>query len=266
MLEHTPVDTSRPIPLLNNERLDWLNARYEAEAEFNRHVCTVKHKLSNASEIERLITERKAAFVAEVRCPRTMLVTTYHCHEAPQIIELPTTERDDNLYLLPGVVALQPLEVPASSLHELIRGNRSQVGIPEGWWIARGETQSFLEVLGNLVKFGLDKELPEGRMRVEETGDDSEPSFRVMLAKNIYEHIHLAPDIQRAGLIAACGKIPFSKIATNEEAMNSRVAEVLRDKLNEAQMPDWNAEDWDPAQLATLLEPFKPPVQDADEE
>ena len=93
-----------PLPVLHHDgsRLDWLTAQYKATVALKQQVSTVVHELTDGPDIEALLKDGSAAYATEVRCPRTMLSRIEHSASHNQVIEFKDTERNDDLFLIPG--------------------------------------------------------------------------------------------------------------------------------------------------------------------
>lgn len=261
--------SAEPLPVLvhDGSRLDWLTARYSATVALQRQASAIIHDLRDAPEIEALISNGDAVYAAEIRCPRTMLSRVEYAEGSSQLIEWHEAERNDDLYLIPGIVAVRDTSVSASGLHSLIQGNRTSVDIPAGWWLARGGEYQFTPLLVSLLKFVKDRDnrLKPGTMSVEEIELSGNPHFKVTLAAELYDHRREERDIQIAALIAAFGLLPRSTMARGrdgdgEDGVNADcpLAQALRAKLEDADppLPDWDSESFDPARAATSMENF----------
>lgn len=251
-----------PLPVLHHDgsRLDWLTAQYKATVALKQQLSTVVHELTDGPEIEALLKDGSAAYATEVRCPRTMLSRIEHSASHNQVIEFKDTERNDDLFLIPGIIAKSDATLPTDGLHPLVHGGRPEVRIPAGWWLARGGEYRFTPLLVNLLKFVKDKDgkLGPGTMSVEESDLSGNPYFRVTLAAELYDHRREDRDVQIAALIAAFGHLPRSSMAKDEPNDDCPLAEALRSRFESANppVPDWDDPDFDPARAATSIENF----------
>ncbi|MCY4518850.1 MAG: hypothetical protein OXB99_16585 [Acidimicrobiaceae bacterium] len=259
--------SAEPLPVLvhDGSRLDWVAARYSATVALQRQASAVIHELHDAPEIETLLSNGDAAYATEIRCPRTMLSRVEHAEGTSQVVKLHETERNDNLYLIPGIVAVRDTSISASGLHPLVRGERAAVDIPAGWWLARGGEYQFEPLLVSLLRFVKDGDdrLKPGTMSVEEAELSGNPYFKVTLAAELYDHRREHRDIQIAALIAAFGQLPRSTMARakdedGDDGVNADcpLAQALRARLEDAALSDWDSEFYDPARAATSMESF----------
>lgn len=251
-----------PLPVLHHDgsRLDWLTAQYKATVALKQQVSTVVHELTNGPEIEALLKDGSAAYATEVRCPRTMLSRIEHSASHNQVVEFKDVERNDDLFLIPGIIAKRDATLPAEGLHPLVHGGRSEVQIPAGWWLARGGEYRFTPLLVNLLTFVKDQDnrLKPGTMSVDEADLSGNPYFRVTLAAELYDHRREDRDVQIAALIAAFGRMPRSSMAKDEPNEDCPLADALRSRFESADPPvlDWDDPDFDPARAATSIENF----------
>ena len=251
-----------PLPVLHHDgsRLDWLTAKYSSTVALKHQASAVIHTLSDAPEIEQLLYAGDAVFATEIRCPRTMLSRVEQAAGQEQRIDWHDDERNDDLYLIPGIIAVSDTTLSASGLHPLVRGDRTQVEIPAGWWLARGGEYRFTPLFVSLLKFVKDNEerLKLGTMSVEEAGISGNPQFRITLAADLYDHRRESRDVQVAALIAAFGLLPRSSMRNGENNDDCPLADALRSKFEDADPPidNWDSEFFDPALAATTLENF----------
>lgn len=262
----TATDTAgtdaEPLPVLvhDGSRLDWLSAKYSATVALKRQASAVVHELSDAPEIESLLSGGDAVYATEIRCPRTMLSRVEPAAGREQLIEWHDAERNDDLYLIPGIIASRDTTLNAAGLHPLVHGGRASVDIPAGWWLARGGEYQFTPSLVNLLRFVKDNDgaLRPGTMSVEEADLSGTPYFKVTLAAELYEHRREDRDIQIAALIAAFGHLPRSSMAKDGDTDDCPLALALRSKLEDIdpQLSDWDHEFFDPARAATSIEHF----------
>ena len=254
-----------PLPVLvhDGSRLDWIAAKYTATVALQRQASAVVHELRDAPEIEALLSDGDAVYATEIRCPRTMLSRVERAEGTSQLINWHEAERDDDLYLIPGIVAIRDTSIAASGLHPLVHADRTSVDIPAGWWLARGGEYQFTPLLVNLLRFVKDNDgkLKPGTMSVEEAELSGNPYFKVTLASELYDHRREDRDIQIAALIAAFGQLPSSTMTRDrdgEEGENAEcpLAQALRSRIEDAGLWDWDSEFFDAARAATSMENF----------
>lgn len=247
-----------PVLFENGSRLDWSQARYEVKIQIRGDKATIVHKLFEALELETLLDEGTAVWVTELRCPRTLL-SRQECSNSPeQVINLGGEDVIGDTFLLPGLVATRALEVSAAGLNPFAWQEDSSISIPAGWWLVRGDPRATTPLTASLVRFRRDPDerLDPGQMAVEEQSDGGKPYFMVTLAHDLYNERRLERDVQLAGLIAACGLLPQSSLREDEENGPHPVAMELRARLDDAGVPNWDEDEFDPALAATVLEAF----------
>lgn len=249
------------IPVLHQDgsRLDWKSAQYRVDVEANDAGAVVMHELSEAPELLALIEARNAAYAVEIRCPRTLFARTWVSCKPRLDVNWRDTEVDGQIYLFPGVLALKETALPTSGLIELWDEGRveGRIHVPSGAWLARGDAFATRNLAASLIEFRKEDSLEEGRMRVDEVTGGSDARFLVMLSPKAYERVLQGDrDVQVAGLIAAFAKLPASP--RFDEDADSPVARMLRGQLEDAAVPTWDTDEWDPAWAATTIEPFYP--------
>ena len=260
-----------PAPVLQEDgtRADWMSASYKPSVSIQAGRAVVRHELRDAPQLARLAANGTARWATEVRCPHTML-SELHTSASPEQ-SLPINDADiaGNAYLIPGLVAVERLNLGTAGLDPFVWPAASSVAVPAGWWLARGDARSARPLSAALVRFARDNEetLSPGQMAVKESAtDDGSPCFRVTLAQDIWPELQTDRRLQIAGLIAACGLLPISSLRENGPGWDAPVAEKLRERLNERNLPDWSQPDYDPAAAATLLEAFTPRPAEEDSE
>ncbi|MCY4257159.1 MAG: hypothetical protein OXE04_02570 [bacterium] len=254
-----------PVLFESGSSLDWHKASYRADVQLKGKKAIIVHYLEGAPQLDRVIESGEAQWVTELRCPRTLLYRQERSSERTQQVAWNETEMVGQTYLVPGLVAEKDLVLDVSGLNSFVWSSSTTMEIPCGWWLARAESRRVEPLVASLVKFRLDKNLDAGRMAVEEDIDGSNPCFVVRMASNLYEERKDNRDIQIAGLIGACAWLPRSSMGRDTNGQDREhhdhvLAQELRRRFEEAKVPDWESDDFDPVQAATVLEPFHIPV------
>ncbi len=205
----------------------------------------------------RLLEVRQAAWAVELRCPKTLMARVEVCRGARQVVEWKEDDVVGDIYILPGMLALRALSIGDDELSPMWKGLRLKV--PEGWWLVRGKVRRASTLTQSLLKFTKDDELDAGCMTVEPDESSGHLFFRVGLAPDVFAHAESDRTLQIAALVGACGRFPqiFGRADSGDE--EHALARELRDRLRseEKNVFLWNEEDYDPARMATLLEPFR---------
>ncbi|MDE0100966.1 MAG: hypothetical protein OXN89_01165 [Bryobacterales bacterium] len=248
--------------------MDWTQARYIVEVEARREPAVVKHRLEACPELEGALSGRLALWVTELRCPRTLLSRQVLSREPEQAIKMDGDDVVGDAFLIPGLVAVRDLELDPSGLNRFVWPSDERVRVPAGWWLARGDPRSTRPLTASLVRFRRDSDgrLGPGQMLVEEDSDGGLPFFRVTLAKELFDKRRDDRDVQIAGLVGACGRLPRSTLRDDGENAFNTVTLQLQARFEEAGIPDWNADDFDPAHAATVLEAFSQPLVEEEED
>ncbi|MCY3960496.1 MAG: hypothetical protein OXG34_02350 [bacterium] len=227
--------------------------------------AVVVHQLENAPQLDRLIESGEAQWVTEFRCPRTLVSRETRSLERAQRVVWAEGEAVGQMFLVPGLVADTDLVLDPSGLNSFGWSPSTPVEVPSGWWLARAEARRVNPLVASLVRFRRDENLESGRMAVDEDTDGGNPCFVVRMASDLYEKRRDERDIQIAGLIGACARLPRSsmgKDSLNQEGEHHHhaLAQELRRRFDEAGVADWASDEFDPTQAATLLEAFHVPV------
>lgn len=259
--------TRLPVLLEDASRLDWTQAHYNVAVDVRQAKATIRHGLDSAPELEAVLNGGDAEWVTELRCPRTLLSRQLRSRGSEQVIDLAADDIIGDAFLIPGLVAVGDLELPTSGLDPLVWHPDEMIHVPAGWWLARGDAQTTTPLTASLVRFRRDPDdvLAPGQMSVEEDSDGGRPFFRVTLAGDLYDNRRTDRDVQIAGLIGACSRLPRSSLRADGDKASDPVAQQLRARFEEAGIADWNSEHFDPALAATVLEAFHESVDEADE-
>ena len=259
--------TRLPVLLEDASRLDWTRARYMAAVDVRQAKATVKHGIDSAPELEAALDGGDAEWVTELRCPRTLLSRQMRSRGSEQAIDLAADDIIGDAFLIPGLVAIDDFELPTSGLDPLVWHPDEMIHVPAGWWLARGDALTTTPLTASLVRFRRDPDgvLNTGQMSVEEDSDGGRPFFRVTLAEGLYDNRRTNRDVQIAGLIGACSLLPRSSLRADGDNASDPIAQQLRARFEDAEIPDWTSEHFDPALAATVLEAFHELVDEADE-
>ena len=260
------IQTRLPVLSEDASRLDWTLARYAVKVDVKGGRAFVTHQLDEAPELDRLLEEGAAEWVTELRCPRTLLSRPERSRGSEQVIDLGAEDVVGDAFLVPGLVAVRNLKLQVSGLDPLVWPPDTNVSVPVGWWLVRGDPQTTTPLTASFVRFRRDPDgrLAPGQMSVEEDSDGGKPFFRVTLAQDLYQKRRTDRDIQIAGLIGACGMLPRSSLGSEGENASHPVALQLRARLEDAGIHDWASDYFDPAHAATVLEAFQESVGEED--
>ena len=250
------------VPVLDEtaELMHWPDARYSVNVSTRQGTAHIEHHLENAPQLLRLVASGQAAWAAELRCPRSMLNEVHISEASIHSLTVDTPDVTGEVFVVPGIVARQKLDLDASDLDPFAWSRVAEVEVPAGWWLARGAARSVRPLAAALVRFARDNDghLAPGQMTVQETGDFDSGCFRVTVAQDIHPSLYTSRDLQIAGLIAVCAELPKSSLAEDRANSDNTIADRLRDRFKELGVPDWDDPDYDPALAATALEPFEP--------
>ena len=247
-----------PVLVENGSRLDWPRARYQVEVLLKADQAQITHTLSDAAELDGLVSSGAAVWTTELRCPRTLLSRQEPSMSAEQLIDLEAADVVGDAYLIPGLVAAHDLEMSATGLNPFVWQGILEVSVPAGWWLVRGDPRATTPLTASLIRFRRDPDgwLDPGQMAVQEESDGGKPYFEITLAEDLYDAQREDRNVQIAGLIAACGLFPRSSMSKDGINAEHPVAMQLRARFEDADL-DWDSEDFDPARAATVLEAFE---------
>ncbi|MXW41726.1 MAG: hypothetical protein F4138_00445 [Acidimicrobiia bacterium] len=254
-----------PVLLEGGSSLDWLEASYMAKVDIIGSQAMVVHQLDGAPQLDRLVESGEAQWITEFRCPRTLLSRETRSSERTQRIVWNEEETIDQMFLVPGLVAVAELVLDPSGLNPFGWLSSISVEVPSGWWLARAQARRVKPLVASLVRFRRDTNLECGRMAVNEVTEGGNPYFVVKMASDLYEKRKDCRDIQIAGLIGACARLPYSSMGRDTQGQDREhhdhaLAQELRHRFEKAQVADWTSDQFDPAQAATLLEAFHVPA------
>ncbi len=250
---------SLPVLTQDDTRMDWERARYWSKVQVQPGKAFIANELYDAPELAQLVEHGSAQWVVDVRCPKALYARTEQSSVREFEVRWPTAETDGPVYLRPGLVAIQDLRLSASGLIDL--WGAGEIDVPKGWWLAQGKVVSSKSLSESLLMFRQDDSLSEGRMSVQKDLSTGNLRFIVGLAPHLYETRHADRDIHMAGLIAAFGLLGCSPPSEDAE---DAILQGIKAKLDEAGVPDWEDENYDPAQAATVIEQFGIAVQGED--
>ena len=250
-----------PVLTEGGSSLDWVSARYEAKVDIKGSQAIIVHHLDGAPQLDELLGSGQVQWVTEFRCPRTLHSREVRTSERTQRVAWSESDVVGQTFLLSGLVAVSDLELDPTGLNPFGWTAGTPVQIPAGWWLVRAEARRVEPLVASLVRFREDKNIKSGQMSVDEDTDGGNPCFVVRMASDLYENRREDRDIQIAGLVGACAQLPRSSMrrdSSGQEGENCDhpLAQELRRRFEEAGIPDWDADQFDPIQAATWLEAF----------
>lgn len=262
-----------PVLLEDGSRMDWPDAAYLPDVRISSGLARVTHRLEGAPVLEELAAQGKAAWAAELRCPKTLLARVVTSDGPETRVEWTDAEVDGRAYVQPGLLAAGPLRIPAGALGELWGGD--PLDVPAGWWLARGDVRRTEELSRSLLEFKLGEDLECGRMSVMPDSSSGELRFVARLAGDIYRAAQAGDrSLHVAALIGACGHFRHlfgaegaaPEGAAPDDEGDEGLAAQIREMLAARGAPDWDSDQFDPAAAATALEEFRvAPEPEADD-
>lgn len=262
-VEQTPL----PILLEDGSRFDWSNASYDPDVSVGSNRATVQHKIDGAPALRSLIEDGLAAWAVELRCPKTLMARVETSSADRQVVSWSSDDVDDAVWIVPGLIALAPLTLDGSGLTSLW-ADAGDLHVPAGWWLAKGEAYRSKTLTESLLKLRRDNDMAKGTMEVRPDHSGGRLRFTVNMAPDVFKRARSDRTLQVAALVGVCGLFPreFGGVAesqsesgTGDARDDHPVARELRDRLRRKRpdVPLWDDENYDPALVATLLEPFR---------
>ena len=253
------------VPLLDEigERFDWPKASLRTSVTVGPGEASVQCLLHQAPALQAALVSGQVTYAAELRAPKSLYSRLIQSATPDFKVRWNEAEVTRELYITAGVVAVDDFQLSAADLH---RGTweESEVPIPAGSWLALGKRRARDSVSASLLTFRLDSRLGAGRMRVADSMSDGSLRFTAWLAADLFERRVTSRDVQIAALVAACAQLP-DHAGESEEAAPAVVLAVKR-LLEDASVPTWEEDGWNPALAATALEPFRTAETEDDDE
>lgn len=263
--------TTHPLPILleDGSRYDWSSASYAPDVSVGINHATVQHQMDEAPALRRLIEDGLAAWAVELRCPKTLMARVETSSADRQDVRWSPDEVDDTVFLVPGLIALTRLSLDGSGLTSLW-ADAEDLSVPAGWWLAKGDARRSKTLTESLVTFLRgDKNMDKGTMEVSPDHSGGRLRFAVTMAPNVFKQAKSDRTLQVAALVGVCGwfprefrgapESPDSTSDADDARDENPLARELRDRLRQKR-PNvvlWDDDSYDPALVATLLEPFR---------
>lgn len=249
---------SLPLLLEDGSSLDWPDSKYELTVRIAGNQATITHSLAGAPSLQHAIDQGAAKWAAEFRCPKTLMSRIELSSKPKHTIRWQRDELDGDSWIVPGLLAVQELSLGFEDLGSIWKEEGNLVA-PRGWWLARGTKRKVHTLAQSLLRFVEGETLDKGRMEIKPERGSGQLRFVVHLAPDIWVDIRSSRTLQVAALVGVCGHFPniFGKdpLPAEEEPA---IAREIRHRLEDADVPVWTDEAYDPALAATVIEPFYP--------
>lgn len=248
-----------PIIHADQSTMDWREATYDCDVLVGDGRAEAHHKLEHARELHELVWSQMAVWTLEVRCPKTLYSQTFTSDDpsTPTVAHWEQEDMEGMIFLIPGLAATQDLNLPTAGLNDLWR-TQDQILIPQGTWLAKGGPV-ITNSIDSLIRFRRDEKLKAGRMEVRDDTSSGSPRFIVSVSSDLFDRVSRAGsearDVWVAALIGAFARIP--ELDAFRADHESSVSRMLKIKLYQAGVPNWDEEGWDPTLAATSIEPFQ---------
>ena len=265
-----PDSQSGSLPLLleDGSCLDWPEATYRTDVKVaGVDRATVRHLLSGASVLHQLIKDGKAAWAVELRCPKTLMARTVTSAGDLTTVKWKADDVDGEIFLVPGLVALAETTLALWELSSIWQEG-AELHVPRGWWLAKGEAVRTDSLMRSLLSFERATKLDAGQMEVTPDRSSGALRFTIGMAPDVFDAVSTDRTLQVAALVGVCSWFP-KVFKPMEDGDEDPIAQQLRVRIEEANsdVALWeDATNYDPALVATLLEPFRFEVMSADGE
>ena len=245
-----------PVLHENADLLGWISGSYTVDMTITGESIRVDHALADCPAIEVQLNQGNVVYAVELRCPRTMLSQIEEDSDSRQKLHLTSEVGENELFLLPGLIAKADIELSTAGMHPLVAHGQEIISVPQGWWLAKGTESSFKPLVQELLAFSLREALPDGTLSVREDTSGESPRFVAHVAADLWDNRRRERDLWNTALIGAFGRMPRSTLSMEYGGENaeSRIARMLRARLEEENVVDWDHEDFDPARAATCIE------------
>ena len=252
------IASAHPVLYEDGRSLDWPQASYHVEVLVTSRSATVEQSLSGSPVLSELIDRGEAKWAVELRCPKTLYAKmTYH---DSSICKVEWDERvvDGDIFVLPGLVSVEPLTLPTDGLNDIWGGD--PIDIATGSWLVRGDVRSANSLASSLLTFHIRKELERGAMQVRYDVSSGDIHFNVYVSEAMYETCRVDRNVQMAALIAALAQLPQmarQDPEAEEGSIQYSSLQKLHDLLSDSDVPTWLDDNFDAAAAATAIESFK---------
>ena len=243
---------SYPQLLEDGTRLDWPQARYKCKTIPSLTSVSVENILTDAPQLEDLITQGNAVWQLEVRCPSTLYSKTEQSAEPKFHLDWNKEDVRGTLFFFAGLYASNDITLTPAGLSPLWQ-EAAPVEIPRGWELVRADMTASETEASSLLAFRQEEGLSEGTLRVQEDTSSGSLQFIVNLAPDIRKTIETDRTLQVAGLIAALGSIKGKEYDEADPPY-----QALKNLFEQHGITPWNEDDFDPGLAATTIERFIP--------
>ncbi len=223
-------------------------------------MCSQRSGMLDA--LERRIKEGDAAWAVELRCRETLMCRVETSRDARQEVVWDGRDIAGDVLVTPGVLAVRefPLRREAGTLSGEPKRAMPRT-VPAGLWLARGKSGRAKPLAGHLLAFRRAPELERGGIAVAPDRTNGYLRFTVRLAPDVFRHAGSDPSLRTAALVAVCSRFPqaFGRWGpeNGEPALARELRSLVAARGNGVAL--WDEEDYDPARMATALEPLRLP-------
>ncbi len=202
-------------------------------------------------------------WAAELRCPKTLMARIETCSSDRQQVTWNERDVDGDIYVMPGVVTNERLVLEGAELSAIWK-DILPLQAPRGWWLVRGNVRRTKTLAESLLKFVLEENAESGRIEVKPDRSSGRLRFTVHVDPDLFEHVKSDRTLKIAALVGACGWLPeifrLDDPAADEDPLATQLRELLTSREPDVRL--WDHDLYDPALVATILEPLHFDSQD----
>ena len=233
---------------------DWPAGSYDVAVRGPLNRVTVKHTLREAAPLVDAVSDGNAKYAVECRSCTTFWAAFHHSDSCTHTIETNRADHGGNIDFWPGVVAVADFDLPTKQLSSSWQRQGETVRVFKGVWLARGAPYSE-DLRTSIVRFKADRELNEGRMRLEYSAVGSQPYFIVWCHRKLLERANDS-DFYIWAFALALSRLEVTDDFRTDQTNPPKIVEAVRSTLQAKSLPAWDEDGWDPLAAATTLLAF----------
>ena len=230
----------------------------------------LEHKIQSAPLIEQWLRANQLIFVCTVASPRSMYRALHKAPTPKHLIEWKQEDLGDFPTFTPTIVARQEIRHVVDSKADGLSGiwDGKKLCLPGGARVAVGPTFRFQSGIGSLLDFNFDKNLEEGRFRIEPSSENGF-TFKVYLARDLFDYLRYRRSepvgtnvmVHIVSAALACLRHDYAADDDEEGWRSFQNLMGLADMLQQKNLPHWTDDEFKPEVVATGLHPHKLPVE-----
>ena len=261
-----------PYPSIEAGNFSFPDGEYDVRFETSDGISVeLTHQITNAPFIQKLIEGKKAKFGCLVSVPLTSYRKLNLSDSPKQTVKWELSVVGEPPMLCPVVICLEEIK------HNFGRDDgvaeiwqHTEVVIPKGARLARGEYRRTSSSLSQLIKVVNNPKMRPGSFEVKACTEDGF-YFNLNVAEDLFKFIQIHgqfPSLRRSILVHAasrCLEILSKDYGLKSEEENSRTWEgyrnlvALTNELDKKELSHWSEDGFSPEKVATSLYPLELP-------